>query len=162
MAYRCDRTANTQLYLDHQGTQTSVTLVNTHPGGQQQSSSSFHTGAWIAAPEVFATPEGVVIELKTAAGKRWIQVQGTQMAMISTAPTLQHPIPLQWVQPMEPMKPMQMGNMEMGFSPMTMKMGNMEMKMGTPATSLQKFCSQCGASVKPEDRFCSSCGHRLG
>jgi zinc-ribbon domain len=55
--------------------------------------------------------------------------------------------------PMEPMPPMQMGNMQM-------KMGDMELNMGATASG-QKFCTQCGTPVKSADKFCASCGHKL-
>jgi len=177
MTYMCDLGAGHRIYLDNQGMQTWVTAIASSPGQQQQSSHSWETGSWSSAPEVFATAGGVVIKIKTAAGDRFLQVQGTQMGMLSSTdvPSQQQAIALQTVesmpnvpqpmQPMEPMKPMNMkpmkpmepmnmGNMEMSLSPMQMKMGNMEMNMGSAASSASSETS----STTPQRRFCSQCG----
>lgn len=184
MTYMCELGAGHRIYLDNPGMQTVVTAIASSPGQQQQSSNSWETGSWSSAPEVFATGSGVVVKIKTSGGDRLIQVQGTQMGMLSSTNISgqQQAIALQTVdampntfQPMKPMEqmkpmePMKMGNMEMSFAPMEMKMGNMEMKMGSTSSSgsssttpQRRFCTQCGAAIQPEDRFCSSCGHRLG
>lgn len=176
MAYRWDLGNHQSVYLDHRAGQTTVTVVVASPGQQQQSSNCFQTGAWTAPPQALQTSSGIVLQLHTAQGLVWLQVQG-QSIYLSQQPTPLHtqPLPMQEVDvapgmasmpPMQPMQPMQMGNMSMSLNPMEMRMGDMEMRMGTPATptptpTTTKFCRQCGAAVQPDDRFCSKCGTRL-
>jgi len=190
MGYVCDLSPNQRVYLENQGVQTSVTVVSSSPGQQQQASNQFQTGAWIAPPELYQTPAGYVIRLLTSGGDRFIQVQGRSMSVMgafsglgsapamqmqqATAPVSAEMTPMQpmpSMQPMQPMQPMTLGDMQMNTNPMQMRMGNMEMQMGnrptvSPAASstdtpMRRFCSQCGAAVSPSDRFCSSCGHQL-
>lgn len=172
MAYRWDLENHQSVYLDHQAGQTTVTVVVASPGQQQQSSSCFQTGDWTAPPQALQSPSGIVLQLHTAQGIVWLQVQG-QSVYLSQQPASLHaqPLPMQEVDvtpgmaplpPMQPMQPMQMGNMSMSLNPMEMRMGNMEMRMGTSVTpTTTKFCRQCGASVQPDDRFCSKCGTQL-
>jgi len=171
MAYVCEIGTGQRAYLENQGTQTIVTTASSSPGQQQQSSQSFVTGSWTAAPESFRNASGVVVKITTSQGQYFIQIQGHSMGMIAEHPSLQgaQPIQLQQVDrpptssmpPIEPMKPMEMGDMEMSMNPMQMRMGNMELRMDKPVSSTHRFCSQCGTEVNPRDRFCSACGHRL-
>lgn len=180
MAYLCELGTDQRLYLENQGMQTVVTTVSSSLGQQQQASNSFQTGNWTSTPEVFQTPGGVVLKIKTAQGEHYIQVQGGSMSAMNSTPafgssqqmqvqqvastpaTSMPPMePMQPIEPMQPMKPMKMGDMEMNMNPMEMRMGNMEMRMGAPTQSTKRFCPQCGTSVDPGDRFCASCGHRL-
>jgi hypothetical protein len=185
MAYQCELGSGQSVYLDQQGTQTTVTTHSRGPGQQQQASQTFQTGLWTAPPELFQTPQGVVIRLSTAQGAYFLQIRGNSLQVMSDVPfcsssqqmQVQHiaspsvspPIPaMQPLPPMKPMQPMKMGNMQMSIHPMEMQMGNMHMQMGEapalttpPVTGTRRFCSQCGGAVDPSDRFCSSCGHRL-
>ncbi|MBM0741662.1 zinc ribbon domain-containing protein [Phormidium sp. CLA17] len=183
MAYVCDLGSGQQLYLDTQGTHTTVAIASSSAGQQQQATSSLQTGAWSSPPEVYRTSGGVGVKLQTVNGTQFIQIQGSHIALSTAVPPLStaEQLPMQQtistqtpkasMQPMEPMKPMTMGTMQMNLKPMEMRMGNMEMRMGsgstdsasaasaaTPAPTRQ-FCGQCGVSVKPSDRFCTSCGH---
>jgi zinc-ribbon domain len=179
MAYACELGTGQRIYVDHQGTQTMVTVMGGGPGQQQQSSTSFHTGSWTTPPEIFQTAGGAVLKITTAQGEHFIYIQGGSMQMMGGVPSLSGSQQMQVQQvasiptssfppmePMKPMKPMSMGGMQM--NPMEMRMGDMEMRMGSPTASSKpntpnprRFCSQCGTAVEPEDRFCSSCGHRL-
>ncbi|WP_017302996.1 zinc ribbon domain-containing protein [Spirulina subsalsa] len=176
MAYLCELGSNQTVYLDNQGAQTIVTTFTGGAGQQQQSSSGFTTGHWTAPPDVFQTPQGVVIQLHTERGEQLIQVQGGSMSTMGSFPTSGQAQQMQVssgvsmpqapemkpMQPMQPMQPMKMGNMEMNTNPMQMRMGNMEMSMGSsPPTSQRRFCSQCGSPIQPSDRFCANCGHSL-
>lgn len=186
MAYVCELGTGQRVYLDNQGTQTVVTTSSSSAGQQQQASSSFTTGSWTSPPELFQTPTGVVLKIKTAQGEHYIQVQGGSMSVMGAMPTIGSSQPMQVqqianmpassmppmqpmepIKPMEPMKPMKMGNMEMNMNPMEMRMGNMEMRMGesmsfsTPDQNTKRFCPQCGDAVSLSDRFCASCGNRL-
>lgn len=175
MAYVYDGGRGQSLYLDNSGNQTIVTIVTSSPGQQQQASSSWQTGAWTEPPSLHPLPGGALLRIVTNQGEYLIQVQGSQMQVISDRPPAASFQPMQFqaappttsmpgMQPMQPMQPMTMGNMQMSLEPMEMRMGNMELRMGTappaPATT-RRFCSQCGAAVKPDDRFCASCGHAL-
>ncbi len=179
MAYVCELGTGQRVYLNNQGAQTIVIIASGGPGQQQQSSSSFTTGSWTSLPEIFRTPNGAVLKIKTAQGEYFIQIQGSSMSVMGSSPSLggSQQMQVQQVssmpvssmppmQPMEPMRPMKMGDMQMNMNPMEMRMGNMEMRMGSQASSSEleetrRFCSQCGGPIKLEDRFCSSCGHRL-
>jgi hypothetical protein len=173
MAYICDLNTGQRIYLDNQRGQTIVTLTSSSAGQQQQSSNSFTTGRWNASPEIFQTPYGIVIKIYGESGENLISVQGSSIGVMSESPSLTPSQQLQTRQvqsqnlsmpsmkPLEPMKPMQMGNMQMNMNPMEMRMGNMEMRLGGSTGETRRFCSQCGASVKVDDRFCSSCGYNL-
>jgi hypothetical protein len=173
MAYICDLNTGQRIYLDNQRGQTIITLSSSSIEQQQQSSSSFTTGRWNASPEIFQTPYGIVIKIYGESGEHLISVQGSSIGVMSQSPPLTPSQQLQTrqvesqifsipsMQPLEPMKPMQMGNMQMNLNPMEMRMGNMEMRMGSQTPANRRFCSQCGASIKSEDRFCSSCGNSL-
>jgi zinc-ribbon domain len=174
MAYSCELSPVQKIYLDNPGTQTVVTIFSGSPGQQQQSSSSLQTGSWTAPPELFQTPNGVVLKIATAQGNHFMQIQGSSTSIMSGSPSFGSAQQMQLQQvaspltssmpsmePMEPMQPMKMGNMSMNANPMEMRMGNMEMRMGELTQGTRRFCSQCGAAVQPEDRFCASCGHQL-
>jgi NADH pyrophosphatase NudC (nudix superfamily) len=186
MAYVCELGGGRRIYLDNQGGQTAVTIASSGAGQQQQASSRYQTGQWVAPPQLFQTLEGVAIKLTTVQGEQWLHFQGNSISVMGEfsspgaaqqmqmqqvesvpAPVVQPMQPMTPMEPMQPMQPMKMGNMEMNMNPMQMRMGNMEMRMGTataaPTTpsATRRFCSQCGAAVEPSDRFCSSCGHQL-
>ncbi|MEA5497135.1 zinc ribbon domain-containing protein [Limnoraphis robusta] len=173
MAYLCELSPSQKVYLDVQANQTVVTTVTSSPGQQQQSSSSFTTGSWTFLPVIYRTDAGIVIEIETAQGKHYVNVQGNSMGVMNDTPSITQSerlqlqqvssIPNATMSPMKPMEPMKMQPMKM--QPMQMRMGNLEMQMNSTSESsssqTRQFCSQCGASIKPEDRFCSSCGYRL-
>jgi len=184
MAYVCELSTGRSLFLDNTDGQTTVSIASTAPGQQQQATSRFQTGNWIATPEVYLTRDGAVVKLQAEFGSHYIRVQGgsigvseafslealeqMQMQQVSgfpvSAPEMK---PMEPMKPIEPLPPLKMGGMQMNMNPMEMRMGDMELRMGTATStqaksSAQRFCSQCGSSVKPEDRFCTSCGHRLG
>lgn len=173
MAYTCELDSGQRINLDNQGNQTVVTVSNGSLGQQQQSSSSFTTGKWTSPPEIFRRDRGVVIKITTAEGEHQVRVQGNSISVESSHVSLGNSQRMHLQQsgtstssgvsmkPMEPIKPMKMGDMSMNMNPMEMRMGNMSMQMGDKTQSTRRFCSQCGASVEPSDRFCSSCGHQL-
>ncbi|NJL21620.1 MAG: zinc-ribbon domain-containing protein [Leptolyngbyaceae cyanobacterium SM1_3_5] len=152
-----------QLFITHQNGQTRLTIATTAPGQQQSQSSSLATGEWRSPPALYCTSSGVVLQIFAEQKDIWLQLQGQQMQQMNSAPAVMEAdrVTLESIETppvMQPMKPMQMGNMEM--KPMQMKMGDLEMSMGKP-TSTAKLCSQCGQSVQTSDRFCAQCGHRL-
>lgn len=186
MAYVGELDTGQKIYLENQGTETVITNTFSGLGQQQQSSSSITTGSWTAKPKMYKTANGVVLEIITARGKYFVQIQGSSMSVMSETPSPRKDRqmqmrqvestpassmpPMEPMKPMQPMQPMKMGDMEMKMNPMEMRMGNMQMQMGSsmsPSTSdgvhqsKRRFCSQCGELVNPSDRFCSSCGHRL-
>ncbi len=158
-------------------------------GQQQQSGSSFTTGAWQALPKVFATGGGVVVKLSTTIGEVVLGVQGmaiqsgiqagTSINAIGTPIALTSieaipnntgfAVPMQPMapmQPMTPMAPMQMGNMQMNLKPMTLQMGNMAMTMGNEATVAATSASSISEQIPPERvagraKFCSQCGNAV-
>ncbi len=170
MAYLCELSPSQKVYFDVKANQTVVTTVSSSPGQQQQSSSSFTTGSWISTPVVYRNNLGITIEIETAQGKHYINIQGNSMGMMNHAPVSEsETLPLQQVSSlpnasMSPMKPMKAMEPMSPMKPMEMRMGNLEMRMNSVESSapqVRRFCGQCGASVQPEDRFCSSCGYHL-
>lgn len=191
MAYVSDLGKGQRIYLENPDRQTVITVSHHSVGQQQSQQSGFTTGEWIAPPTLFRTPTGVIVQIETAEGRSYLQVQANSIRALSKTPsledadvvpmeseegesTLMQPMQpmeaMQPIKPMSPMKPMKMGDMEMQMNPMQMRMGNMEMRMGassprsseSPASSAtQRFCTQCGNSVAPEDQFCAKCGHPL-
>jgi ribosomal protein S27AE len=174
MIYACELGMGQSVYLEERNDSTIVTTVNSGFGQQQQSSTSFVTGEWIAPPEMYQTPHGVILKIITDRGQHYIEIQENDRCLLYKNPANNdyHQIPIERVAsipsfsmpPMQPMQPMQMGNMSMSANPMEMRMGNMVLQMQNSGrtTTKQSFCSQCGVKVKEDDRFCSSCGHALG
>jgi zinc-ribbon domain len=165
MIYKWELGTGHQISVDNQGAQTVVTILNTSAGQQQRSSTSFNTGIWIVPPEMSITPTGATLTITTPTGASIIQVHGNSIQMQSShsgeqTSTTSHSSSSTFTSGIEPMPPMQMGNMQMNMQPMVMRMGNMELNMGATA-SQQRFCSQCGTPVKPTDKFCASCGNKL-
>jgi NADH pyrophosphatase NudC (nudix superfamily) len=182
MAYLCELGPGHNIYLENQGPQTIITSIVSSLGQQQQSSINVRTGNWTVLPEIYRMPHGAILKITTAQGEHFIQVQGSSMSSMTSAPSFsgsqqmqmtqiaEMPVtssipPMEPMQPIPPMQPMKMGNMEMGMNPMEMRMGNMHLSMGSVSEPMKakarRFCSQCGSATKQEDRFCSSCGNKL-
>ncbi len=191
MGYRCEWSAGRSVYLENIDDQTRVTLTNSSPGQQQQSSNHVQTGRWTAPPEVWQVAIGLVVKLLTAQGEQFVYIQGNQVSTSTEAPSWGEAqlLPVQVdsmpaamsskpsmpsMPPMQPLPPMKMGDMQMDQTAMTMQMGKMRLEMNpiepSPQTGVEKpstsamqrnFCSQCGNTLKPSDRFCAQCGHRL-
>jgi len=169
MAYQCDLETGQRLYLENRGTQTVVRLTSGSDRQQQSQQSNFETGNWRSPPKVFRTATEIILRIDSAQKQSFLSLQAQRIGMLNTSPDLTDAdvLPLQSTEsiassfkPIEPMKPMQMGDMQM--QPMEMKMGTMHMKMGAPdAQSTHRFCAQCGESVRESDRFCSHCGTKL-
>jgi len=176
-AYTC-ALDDQQIYIENQGSQTTIKLTSGSQSQQQSQSNSFATGSWRVPPTVFRTSNGVVLRIEVEQGEYFIGVQASRMSKLDKAPSLsdaeviptskvdeaesvQNSMPdMKPMQPMEPMQPMQPMQME----PMVMQMGNMEMRMGTktpPKQSAKNFCSQCGSKVAQSDHFCAHCGSSL-
>ena len=174
MAYTASLTSNQRLTITLQGNQTNINLVSSSPGQQQSQGSSFTTGTWKAAPQLYKTDTGFAIAIDGERGSQFILIQGNSISTnsaytpdlnnatkvdlkeVGDPPPSQNDINMDF----EPMQPMKMGNMSMDINSMSMQMGNMAMNMGNK-TATKRFCSQCGEAVKPNARFCSSCGHQL-
>lgn len=185
MAYVCDLGAGHRVYLDSRGTHTLVTLSSGSAGQQQQSSSSFQTGNWTAPPQAFRSRAAIVVQIETAEGKQFIQIQSqaqpnssiqaTSINLVNAAAVdLVNSLPMQQTDdspamqpmaPIEPMQPMQMGSMSMSMNPMSMRMGNMEMHMGSsdpshisPTTASSSTAASSTASSEANRQFCNQCG----
>jgi hypothetical protein len=176
MVYICELGKGQTVYLEEHDDSTLVTTVSARFGQQQQSSSSFATGEWIAPPEIYRTPHGIMLKLNTNRGQHYIEIQKNDPILLSEysndnsyrqipiAQTASIPSPsAQRMQPMSSMQPMKMDNMQMSMNPMEMRMGNMVLQMNAPdkTTVKQRFCRHCGTKVDLEDKFCSSCGRGL-
>lgn len=189
MAYVTDLGTGQRLWIESRDRLTVITLLSASAGQQQSQRMSIETGVWAAPPQAFRTTGGVVVQVETENGLRFVQVQGSQVQSLNGVPVLSGaemlPVqettenPMEPMKPIEPMKPMnagqplqmgemrmgelKMGDMEMRLNPMQMKMGSLEMRMGsTESQPQQRFCTQCGSGVQMGDRFCAQCGHRLG
>jgi ribosomal protein S27AE len=179
MIYQGSLSTNQQLYLENKDQQTTITLVSISSGQQQSQSSSFPTGIWTTPPILFQSDVYFVLRIDSVQGTYFIQLQANGMSLLAQPPALidADVIPLQKVADkdksssssgrLEPLKPLQMGDMSMGFNPMEMRMGNMYLRMPdnskqeSSSKSPQNFCTQCGNLVKADDRFCGNCGHQL-
>jgi hypothetical protein len=176
MAYITNLSTGQHLYIDNQGSQTSITLSTSSPGQQQSQQQSITTGTWTAPPTLFQDATGLTLRIEAATKQTFIRIQGAQIQILSHPPVLTQAdiLPLQFVESsvptssssLPPLQPMTMGDMTMGsmqMQPMQMRMGNMEMQMGSQSStsSDRRFCSQCGQAVQVGDRFCAHCGNSL-
>ncbi len=177
MMYKCDLGSSRYVYIENEGTRTTVTLFSGGPGQQQSQASGFETGVWQMPPVLFQTATGLVIRIEAAGRQFFIQIQGGAMQLLRTAPSLagadvvalqqvdtrdhSQPDPMEPMQPMEPMEPMKpmkpmeplrMGNMEMRMNPMEMRMGSMRLRMDTTPEP-----AQTSPQAVPH-RFCTQCG----
>lgn len=178
MIYLANLGANQQLYLENQGKQTIITLVNSSIGQQQSQITNVQTGSWTTPPTLFQNGGNFLLRIDSEEGTLFIELQARGINLLSTPPSLidAEVIPLEKVAQtqtssqrsasFEPMKPMKMGNMSMSFNPMEMRIGDMYLRMSDnskqeSSQSQQNFCTQCGNLVKADDRFCGNCGHKL-
>jgi hypothetical protein len=174
-AYRCELASNQVLYLSNEGAMSAITLLSSGAGQQQQGSSHFTTGSWVAPPALYRLdgrldgrldPVNLVV-ISTAQTTYYLQLRGTQMQLstdlsASLAAQLRQtrPVPMQRepmpaASPMPPMRPMSpMRPMQMHRNPMSMSMGDMQMSMGEMSSSTPSSASEA-AKVK---RFCAQCG----
>lgn len=186
--YVADLKSGQKIYIENQGEQTFITLSHDTPGQQQRQRSGFTAGQWVAPPVLFRTAAGLVVQIETAQGRSFVQIQGNSMQLLSQVPSLmeaeviamqratpeqspeaspsmpdmqpmQPMQPIEPMRPMEPMQPMKMGDMEMHMNPMHMRMGNMEMHMGEPASS--QTSAQASTSQASTRQFCTQCGKRV-
>jgi hypothetical protein len=176
MAYIGELGVGSSIYIDNQDHQTIVTTVASAPGQQQQMSHSLPTGRWTTSPELFHTPQGLVIKLETTQGDRYLHIQSHQVRLVTAEPSPQtlEVIPLQQVaQPPTlsvpplppPLHPQDLGTLFMSLPPLQMPLEHLPMGKGITSTATHSLfhhsCSQCGTTVTATDKFCAHCGHRL-
>ncbi len=172
MTYTANLGTGQQIWIGNQDTQTIIGLSSANAGQQQSQQTGFQTGQWIAPPMLFRTASGFIVQLATAQGDRYLQVQGSSLQGLSAAPDLAaaSAVPLEsgTAPAMQPMQPMQMGNMRLQMHPMQMQMGDLELRMGhvnpaetSAAGTTPNFCTQCGQRLQVGDRFCASCGSAI-
>jgi ribosomal protein L37E len=173
MAYTAYLQGHGQITIAFKDPHTSITLVISNPGQQQSQSTSFTTGNWTAPPKLLPTASSYVLQITSETGNHFISIEATGIRTLANAPLLDRSNPIKLEPIFEPktnynnntveFKPMQMGNMSMSMTPMSMRLGNMSMTMGEgfKSASSKIFCTQCGREAKIDDLFCSSCGHQL-
>lgn len=169
MAYSAVLGGSQQLTIANVGGQTQVSSKMSRPGQQQSQSSSFTTGKWANKPQLFDTGRGFILHLEGDRGSYYVLIQQNSVSTIDSPGDLGSyrqvdltPTSDPSSESMQPMQPMEMGNMSMDINSMKMKMGNMSMGFNNPnRTNVTQFCSQCGTEAKTGDRFCRSCGHEL-
>ncbi len=179
MPYLCELGEGERIYLENQGEQTIVTLISSHPGQQQQSSSGFKTGVWSSPPQAFKTPHGFVLKIVSAQGENTLQIQGNHISVnsgsvsvhaaeqipahevstlpVSALPAMEPMTPMRLMEPMtpmkvnptEPMKPLEPMNLQMGN--MRMTMNPMEMRMGHMEMPISSPSTKTA-------HFCTQCG----
>jgi zinc-ribbon domain len=184
MAYTTDLGDGQKLWLSNHGAFTQITLGNSASEPQQRQSNSFETGAWIAPPALFCTAIGVVLRIHAALGQTFIQIQESQMQLVST---LLQPLqdadavplqevgddlsaqPMSQIQSLSSLPPLQIGDMQMQTTdgiviqlPSPFADSQQTPSSTVSAAESHRFCSQCGHSIGRGDRFCSHCGHKLG
>lgn len=157
-AYRCELGSNQRLYLSNEGPVTTLTLLSSGSGQQQQSSNRFSTGEWTAEPTLYRLGQGMLVVISADSTTYYLQIQGGQAQVLSGPLSSQvaeqiersQPVamqreedagdttildsPMQPMTPMTPMKPMRMNQ-----NPMSMSMGNMEMTMGETGMGKMKL-----------------------
>lgn len=188
-----------QIEIENQGEQTRVSLSSGVGGSQHQAqSNSFSTGQWTEPPALYRAQSGYVLQISTSRGTQSIRIDSGGMKMDDHAPAPDNAQKVELQQsdssapratePMKPMEPMRMGDMEM--KPGEMRMGNMRMSMGgarssrepeappvmqqlhpqsppqvleevLEAASKGRFCTQCGERAQSGDTFCGACGNKL-
>lgn len=181
MAYITDLGAGQHLWIESRDRLTILTLLSASAGQQQSQRMSVETGAWAAPPQAFRTANGVVVQVETENGSRFLQVQGSQMQSLNGVPVLSEaevlPMqettedPMQPMQPMEPMKPMQPMEPMKPMNPMPpmnsgqplqmgeLKMGDMEMRLNPMQMKMGSLEMRMGsAESQPQQRFCTQCG----
>jgi NADH pyrophosphatase NudC (nudix superfamily) len=182
-AYRCELASNQVLYLSNEGAMSAITLVSSSAGQQQQSSSHFTTGQWVAPPALYCLDSVNLVIIATAQNTYYLHIQGNQ-TQLSTGPlpaslaaqlSQAQPAPMQRepapaapsMPPMKPMSPMR--PMQMHRNPMSMSMGDMQMSMGEMHTAQSSSHSSTHGSTHSSTaaseadaakvkRFCAQCG----
>lgn len=179
MPYLCELGEGQRIYLENQGEQTIVTLISSHPGQQQQTSSGFKTGVWSSPPQAFKTPHGFVLKIISDQEENTLQIQGRHISVnsetevvnsaeeipvhevstlpVSPLPAMEPMTPMKLMEPMipmkvnptEPMKPLEPMNLQMGN--MQMSMNPMEMRMGNMEMRMNSPSTNTA-------HFCTECG----
>ena len=176
-SYRYDLGNSQAIYLSNQGSLTTVTIVSSGMGQQQQSGQSFSSGQWAAPPKLYQLGGGHVaivfaertFYLSIAGGQMQVSSdaggQGIEQQISKLQPLTMQPADLSSVPSMRPMTPMQpmtmtMGNMSMSMG--EMRMGDMNLSTSTSQVQAEQVQASAGASDEPEGmgekRFCSQCG----
>ena len=115
MTYAYDLGNGQRLLVQNDGDDTRVALTSGDPGQQQNQSTGFNTGGWSKPPELFRTPENLVLRLESKSGVEFIGVHGDQIESMRSEPELENAERLTLkesneniarMKPMEPMKPM--------------------------------------------------------
>ena len=114
MAYTHDLGNGQRLLVENDGDDTQVALSSGDSGQQQNQSTGFHTGKWSRPPELFRTPENLILRFESQSGVKFVGVHGNQIESVSepevenaeklTLKESNENIPR--MKPMEPMKPM--------------------------------------------------------
>ena len=92
-----------------------VALSSGDSDQQQNQSTGFNTGEWSKPPELFHSPENLVLRIESKSGVEFIAVRGNQIESMRSEPNLKNAEKLTLkesdekiarMKPMEPMKPM--------------------------------------------------------
>ncbi|MFB2773196.1 hypothetical protein ACE1AT_28580 [Pelatocladus sp. BLCC-F211] len=84
MAYAGELDTGLKIYLDNQGTQTVIATFSCGPGQMEKSHQNFQIGSWTSSPEIFQTPNGIVLKIKTTQDEHYIQIQGRSISAIAS------------------------------------------------------------------------------
>ncbi len=188
MIYTADLEPGRSIKVESQGEQTRVSLSSSHAGSSQSQSSSFDTGAWSQPPTLHRDGGGFLLRVQTKRGTTVIRIDANRLSLLDEAPRSQgEQISLSAsdepansapaMEPMKPMEPMRMGDMEM--RPGEMRMGNMRMSLNDPVGEAPSVARSVAESIEPERveeeaqvlepstaqkvetrRFCTQCGQR--
>jgi NADH pyrophosphatase NudC (nudix superfamily) len=179
MAYVSELGTGQQIYLENQGPQTIVTLVSAAAGQQQSQRNGFETGNWHGPPTLLRTAAGLIVRIDADRGQFFVQVQGSGMGLLTTAPALtgadvlslrqvadQHAASSSQMEPMEPMKPMEPMEPMKPMQPMQpmepMRMGDMEMSANPMEMRMGNMHLRMGSPEQQQKpsarRFCPQCG----
>jgi NADH pyrophosphatase NudC (nudix superfamily) len=179
MAYVSELGTGQQIYLENQGPQTIVTLVSAAAGQQQSQRNGFETGNWHGPPTLLRTAAGLIVRIDADRGQFFVQVQGSGMRLLNSAPALagadvlslrqvadQHAASSSQMEPMEPMKPMEPMEPMKPMQPMQpmepMRMGDMEMSANPMEMRMGNMHLRMGSPEQQQKpsarRFCPQCG----
>ncbi|PAX54322.1 hypothetical protein [Brunnivagina elsteri] len=110
MAYTGELDTGLKIYLDNQGAETVIATFSCGPGQMEKSHRDFQIGSWTLPPEIFHTPEGIMLKIKTAEDEHYIHIQGRSMSILSEVPSLSNSQQIQvsevsCMPTLEPMQP---------------------------------------------------------
>ena len=89
MTYAYDLGNGQRLLVQNEGDDTQIALSSGGSGQQQNQSTGFSTGAWSRPPQLFRTPENLVLRIESKSGPKFISIHGNQIESTTGEPKLE-------------------------------------------------------------------------